>query len=266
MPDEGLQEIQLRGKQLVFLAMSATVVAVVIFLCGVMVGRGVPTARQAAAEPIEADVLAPVGDSEAAGDRDGRCRWSQPAPRRRRSSIPTSSATSHPADKPLKPSPAAQPFAAENAVARCRDAAPGRAGRGARQDGPRRKPGAPASARASEGQRRHAGGGHGRRGRVPGSGGGLPARGRRRHGARPAGQEGLPGVRDLRIHRGGNVVSRPRRRLRDAQRSPGGRHAAQARRAARALGNTLISGASRAPPPADPCLTTARECPTAWPI
>ena len=55
MSDEGLQEIQLRGKQLVFLAMSATVVAVVIFLCGVMVGRGVPTARQAAAEPIEAD-------------------------------------------------------------------------------------------------------------------------------------------------------------------------------------------------------------------
>ncbi len=65
MPDEGLQEIQLRGKQLVFLAMSATVVAVVIFLCGVMVGRGVPTARQAGTEPIEADVLTPVGDPEA---------------------------------------------------------------------------------------------------------------------------------------------------------------------------------------------------------
>ncbi len=48
MADEGLHEIQLKGKQLVFLFMAATVVAVVIFLCGVMVGRGVP-ARAASA-------------------------------------------------------------------------------------------------------------------------------------------------------------------------------------------------------------------------
>ena len=41
MADEGFREIQLRGKQLVFLFMAATVVAVVVFLCGVMVGRGV---------------------------------------------------------------------------------------------------------------------------------------------------------------------------------------------------------------------------------
>jgi cell division septation protein DedD len=41
MSDDGFHEIQLNGKQLVFLFMSATVVAVVIFLCGVMVGRGV---------------------------------------------------------------------------------------------------------------------------------------------------------------------------------------------------------------------------------
>lgn len=40
--DEGFHEIQLNGKQLVFLFMAATVVVVVIFLCGVMVGRGVP--------------------------------------------------------------------------------------------------------------------------------------------------------------------------------------------------------------------------------
>ena len=42
MSDEGFHEIQLNGKQLVFLFMAATVVAVVVFLCGVMVGRGVP--------------------------------------------------------------------------------------------------------------------------------------------------------------------------------------------------------------------------------
>ena len=52
MADEGLHEIQLKGKQLVFLFMASTVVAVVIFLCGVMVGRGVRVQRPA--EPIEA--------------------------------------------------------------------------------------------------------------------------------------------------------------------------------------------------------------------
>lgn len=41
MSDDGARGFQLNGKQLVFLFMSATVVAVVIFLCGVMVGRGV---------------------------------------------------------------------------------------------------------------------------------------------------------------------------------------------------------------------------------
>ncbi len=45
MQDEAFHEIQLNGKQLVFLFMAATVVSVVIFLCGVMVGRGVPTLR-----------------------------------------------------------------------------------------------------------------------------------------------------------------------------------------------------------------------------
>jgi len=45
MSDESVHEIQLNGKQLVFMFMTATVAAVVIFLCGVMVGRGVNTAR-----------------------------------------------------------------------------------------------------------------------------------------------------------------------------------------------------------------------------
>jgi cell division septation protein DedD len=42
---EGFHEIQLSGKQLVFLFMATTVVSVVIFLCGVLVGRGVKTDR-----------------------------------------------------------------------------------------------------------------------------------------------------------------------------------------------------------------------------
>src|SRR5688500_5470847 len=49
MSDQGVREIQLNGKQLVFMFMTATVAAVVIFLCGVMVGRGVNTTRVSAA-------------------------------------------------------------------------------------------------------------------------------------------------------------------------------------------------------------------------
>jgi cell division septation protein DedD len=45
--DDGFHEIQLNGKQLVFLFMAATVVSVVIFLCGVLVGRGVKAERAA---------------------------------------------------------------------------------------------------------------------------------------------------------------------------------------------------------------------------
>jgi cell division septation protein DedD len=48
--DEGFHEIQLNGKQLVFLFMAATVVSVVIFLCGVLVGRGVRAERGGVAE------------------------------------------------------------------------------------------------------------------------------------------------------------------------------------------------------------------------
>lgn len=48
--DDGFHEIQLNGKQLVFLFMAATVVSVVIFLCGVLVGRGVRAERGNAAE------------------------------------------------------------------------------------------------------------------------------------------------------------------------------------------------------------------------
>lgn len=41
MADDAVHEFKLDGKQLVFLFMAVTVVAVVVFLCGVMVGRGV---------------------------------------------------------------------------------------------------------------------------------------------------------------------------------------------------------------------------------
>jgi cell division septation protein DedD len=47
--EDGFHEIQLSGKQLVFLFMATTVASVVIFLCGVLVGRGI--AAEAAEEP-----------------------------------------------------------------------------------------------------------------------------------------------------------------------------------------------------------------------
>jgi DedD protein len=54
MIDDGFHEIQLSGKQLVFLFMATTIIAVVIFLCGVQVGRNVRGGdRLAAAEPSD---------------------------------------------------------------------------------------------------------------------------------------------------------------------------------------------------------------------
>ena len=58
MSDDSVREIQLNGKQLVFMFMTVTMAAVVIFFCGVMVGRGVDTTRAAslAELPSEATV------------------------------------------------------------------------------------------------------------------------------------------------------------------------------------------------------------------
>jgi cell division septation protein DedD len=59
--DEGFHEIQLSGKQLVFLFMATTVVSVVIFLCGVLVGRGVKGDTVNAAEAPPAAPTATAG-------------------------------------------------------------------------------------------------------------------------------------------------------------------------------------------------------------
>jgi DedD protein len=94
MSDEAFHEIQLNGKQLVFLFMAATVVSVVIFLCGVMVGRGVraehgpdAVADQAAASPSDpapppAPVSAPSrsSDSQGSGIRTGAPPAEPPSP------------------------------------------------------------------------------------------------------------------------------------------------------------------------------------------
>ena len=58
--DDGFHEIQLNGKQLVFLFMAATVVSVVIFLCGVLVGRGVRAERGIDVESAELNAAEPA--------------------------------------------------------------------------------------------------------------------------------------------------------------------------------------------------------------
>lgn len=127
MSDDGSQETQLRGKQLVFLGMSVTVVAVVIFLCGVMVGRGVPTARQASTPAIEADPATSVTGAEG-----GELADLEPIP----APTPSGTATApleYPvivsdqpgADSLVKTADAPrQPFAAETAVATVAPAKP----------------------------------------------------------------------------------------------------------------------------------------------
>ncbi|HJR59454.1 MAG TPA: hypothetical protein VJ813_08655, partial [Vicinamibacterales bacterium] len=50
--EDGFHEIQLSGKQLIFLFMATTVLSVLIFLCGVLVGRDMGVGP--GEEPIDA--------------------------------------------------------------------------------------------------------------------------------------------------------------------------------------------------------------------
>ena len=71
--DDGFHEIQLSGKQLVFLFMATTVVSIVIFLCGVLVGRGVQQARGAVTETATCDSLAEaIADEAGAAPTSGK--------------------------------------------------------------------------------------------------------------------------------------------------------------------------------------------------
>jgi cell division septation protein DedD len=60
--DDGFHEIQLSGKQLVFLFIVTTTVIVVVFLCGVKVGRGVRAAQ--GDEPEQAPAAATAAPSQ----------------------------------------------------------------------------------------------------------------------------------------------------------------------------------------------------------
>lgn len=73
--DDGFREIQLSGKQLVFLFMAVTVVLVVTFLTGVLVGRGVRVERSESAQagalidaPATPDRIPSTSTDAAVGD------------------------------------------------------------------------------------------------------------------------------------------------------------------------------------------------------
>jgi cell division septation protein DedD len=87
IPDEGFHEIQLNGKQLVFLFMAATVVSVVIFLCGVLVGRGVRAQLGGVADNAPANSVAETTPTQPA----------TPAPAPAAGSDPTTAAAPPPA-------------------------------------------------------------------------------------------------------------------------------------------------------------------------
>lgn len=114
MSDREFREIQLSGKQVVFLVMSVVVVAVVIFLLGVAVGRDM---RESAGPPLSAAVTdTPVAEAPApaaAADFDYHdlltgAAGTQPAPARPEPADPVPA----PIPEPVPP-PAAAPPAPE---------------------------------------------------------------------------------------------------------------------------------------------------------
>jgi cell division septation protein DedD len=121
MNDEEVNGVLLTGKNLVFLVMTSTVVAVVIFLCGVFVGRGV-RAQHEAVQPGEIAAL-PTAVSRTGGPAVTLPDTSGPLsaagelsyPRRLESeSFPTETlapraSTSEGSEKPTAAPPASQP-------------------------------------------------------------------------------------------------------------------------------------------------------------
>jgi cell division septation protein DedD len=116
MAESGVREIQLSGKQLVFLFMASVVLVVVVFLLGVSVGRGarVTTGAAVATDPVattEAPIVAPPGTPASAADLTYHDRLpgsTGPAKRADAGAGPASAATppattsppAHPAETP----------------------------------------------------------------------------------------------------------------------------------------------------------------------
>jgi cell division septation protein DedD len=108
--DDGFHEIQLSGKQLVFLFIVTTTVIVVVFLCGVKVGRGARAAQGEDPEP--AGVAATSSPSPAEPSPSGAPPGEPPAPAADMPpdlGYPDSLKDGSPPDAKLKPQPDSAP-------------------------------------------------------------------------------------------------------------------------------------------------------------
>jgi cell division protein FtsN len=117
MADEAFREIHLNGKQLVFLFMAATVVSVVIFLCGVMVGRGVRAERGELAETSAETLTDPTADTSPVPAPTGTSESASPSSQENLSYPQRLGATSAPPEALKEP-------AAESAAARAASTRP----------------------------------------------------------------------------------------------------------------------------------------------
>lgn len=118
MHDEGFHEIQLSGKELVFLFMATTLVAVVIFLCGVQVGRNVrtdPAASGDTASAAPAPAATPSQPQAAAGPPSSEPPAPAAEPADELSYAKRLQADSAPAEKLKSPSPSSSAPAAKPA-------------------------------------------------------------------------------------------------------------------------------------------------------
>jgi cell division protein FtsN len=122
MSEQEVHEIQLNGKQLVFMFGAAVVVSVVIFLCGVMVGRGVrqPHGELLAASAADTPLESP-DPLEAAVARPEVPVEPVPAPEREDVTYGKRLEAAVPLDEPLEPvqapKPAVTPAVAEKPAA-----------------------------------------------------------------------------------------------------------------------------------------------------
>jgi cell division septation protein DedD len=107
--DEGFREIQLNGKQLVFMFMAVTVVLVVTFLFGVLVGRGArdgaETAGIATNEVAPDPGLAPASDSAGPPPAAGTSSAQTPAAPAEELSYAERLLRDTPPEETLKPAP-----------------------------------------------------------------------------------------------------------------------------------------------------------------
>jgi cell division septation protein DedD len=140
LTDDGFHEIQLSGKQLVALFMGGTTIAVLIFLCGVQVGRNVKGGSLAAADTSETLAASTAASPPAA---------STPSEAAPSSGPPAAEPPAPPQDDELsyaKRLQASDPAAGDKVQPAAAAAAPPAADKGAEHKAAEAKPSAPAPA------------------------------------------------------------------------------------------------------------------------